>query len=329
MKNEETTTENIQTQTPSPHEADHAAPITTSGIVLKTGKEKAIAEDVLDLYSFTNYREYLNAFYISKRAKNPNYSMSTFVRKAGLGENSRGYLKLVIEGKRNLTSTTVRRFIDALALKGKEALYFENLVFFNQAKNAKDKNYYFGRLEAAADGKNSEQFELLRAHYQYHTSWYYVAVRELVGLSNFNEDATWITAALRNKINRRQAQEAISVLLQLGMIRRSETGKLMQSEPLVKYTGGTFSEIHHQFHLEMIERAKESLISDSYEERNGSGLTLSCDYSKLPEIKREIDIFRDKVNLLFGVGSQNPDTVFQINIQLFQLTPLKKTVYKE
>ena len=308
---------------------------TTSGIVLNAGlpEKKSVSKSAkankivdasrVDVFAFTNYREYLLAFYESKRAKNAAYSMSTFVRRAGLGENSRGYLKLVIEGKRNLTSNTIRRFTEALSLSGKETLYFENLVQFNQAKNAQDKQYFFERLSAAAEGAESKQFALMKSRYQYHTCWYYVAVRELVGLSNFQEDLGWISSQLRSKISRRQAQEALDLLVQLDLIRRDENGKLIQSEPLVKYAGGTFNEVHHRFHLEMIERAKESLTTDPYQERTGSGVTLSCDYDRLPEIKKAIDAFRDELNIKFGLGSSSPDTVFQINVQLFQLTPIK------
>jgi uncharacterized protein (TIGR02147 family) len=296
----------------------------TAGVVLTTGNRKGADTSKVDVFTFTNYREFLNAFYENKRAKNPAYSMSSFIRRAGLGANSRGYLKMVISGKRNLTANTIRRFSEAMSLNGKESLYFENLVHFNQAQSAQDKHHFMERLSAAAEGSQSKQFEILKSHYHYYTSWHYAAVRELVGLATFQEDMGWISSQLRNKINRRQAQEALEILLRLEMIKRDESGKLVQSEPLVKYTGGSFSGIHHKFHLEMIERAKESLNGDPYTERNGSGLTLSCDHDRLPEIKKAIDAFRDEINTKFGLGSTNPDTVFQINIQFFQLTPIQK-----
>lgn len=302
---------------PSLPGASSSSPEAITGVVLKAGESK------VDVFAFTNYRDYLHSFYEHKHSKNPAYSMATFIRRAGLGENSRGYLKLVIEGKRSLTSNTVRRFIDALGLAGREALYFENLVFFNQAKNAKDKDYYFHRLKVAASTTKSKQFEMLQDHYQYCTHWHYVAIRELVGLMSFQEDTTWIANQLRGKITRKQAQDALDCLIRMEFVRRDESGKLVQSEPLVKYPGGSFNEVYHKFHLEMIERAKESLENDPYVERNASGVTLSCDYSKLPEIKKAINAFRDELCLKFGVGSENPDTVFQVNVQFFQLTPLK------
>ncbi|MEK6707082.1 MAG: TIGR02147 family protein, partial [Bdellovibrionota bacterium] len=106
------------------------------------GVQDGIAPARVSVFEFTDYRAYLKTFYEAKKDANTHYSMSTFARKAGLGQNSRGYLKLVIEGKRSLTPHTLRRFVEALGLAAREAMYFENLVYFNQAKTSKDREYY-------------------------------------------------------------------------------------------------------------------------------------------------------------------------------------------
>ena len=299
-----------------------ASPV-QKGEILKTESKATTSSLKTDVFEFTDYRVFLKAFYEFKKSTNPNYSMSTFVRRAGLGENSRGYLKLVIEGKRNLTANTLRRFSEALSLNAKEALYFENLVYFNQAKTLKDREYYIERLGASAQGRESKQFELMKSKYQYWSNWYYVVIRELVGLSSFQEDSAWISNQLRNKISRRQAQDALKNLESLELIRRDvKTGKLVQSEPLVKHSGTFFNEVICKYHLEMMERAKEALRDDTYEDRSASSVTLSCEHSKMPEIRKAIADFRDELNLKFGTGPR-ADTVFQVNFQLFQFTPAK------
>lgn len=277
----------------------------------------------VNVFEFTDYRRYLQGFHDEKRAKNSAYTMSAFARKAGLGANSRGYLKLVIEGKRNLTPHTLRAFIEALGLDGKEALYFENLVYFNQARTAKDKDYYFKRLAAASEGRESSQFELLKSQYAYCTHWYLVAVRELVGLSDFREDPAWIASRLRGWIGKKEAQEAIEHLLRMGLIRRTESGKLVQEQPIVKIPAGIREFTIQNFHAQMIERAKESVLQDPYETRNASGVTLSCEVSEMPAIIGAINRFRDELTLRFGEGSGRPDAVIQANFQVFQLTTPK------
>jgi uncharacterized protein (TIGR02147 family) len=284
---------------------------------------------LVNVFEFTDYREFLKAFYEAKKNNNASYSMSTFIRKAGLGQNSRGYLKLIIEGKRNLTAHTLRRFIEALCLPVKESVYFENLVYFNQAKTVEDREYYFQRLRASAHGKETQQFELLSSQYHYYTNWYFVAIRELVAVQGFNDDPVWIVKQLKHKITKKEAQEALVHLERLGMIQKNANGQWNQSDALVKYPGGVFNQQIQKFHVQMIDRAKEALTEDPYLERNASSITLSCDYNRIPEIIKRINRFRDEVTTEFGMNSKQIDTVVQMNIQLFQLTEIKTLPKKE
>jgi uncharacterized protein (TIGR02147 family) len=282
------------------------------------------------VYDFTDYREYLKCFFEFKKLTNSAYSASLFARKAGLGGNSRGYLKLVIENKRNLSAQTIRSFSEALSLNAQQSLFFENLVLFNQSERNQDKKYYFERLMAANKGGRSEQLELLLSQHAYLTNWYYVAIRELVAVKGFKEEGAWIASQLRGKIKKDEASKAIKDLLNLGLLNRDPiTSELKQSEPLVKIAGGVFDAYIQNFHLQMIERSKESLIEDEYETRQASGVTLSCAIERLPEIKAVIAKFRDELNVKFGVDTLIPDSVVQVSVQMFQLTQPKKPEIKK
>jgi len=263
----------------------------------------------------------LKAFFDAKKTKSPQYSMSAFIRRAGLGHSSRGYFKMIVDGTRNLSVHTIRRFIEALDLTAKEALYFENLVCFNQAKSDKDKDFYFQRLKLAAKNDSSRQLDLLESQYMYYCNWYVIAVRELVGLTEFIEEPAWIVKQLRGKISKKQAEEALSHLEKLGLIKHDPSGKLIQSEPLVKYNRGAFSALMHKFHLEMMDRAREGLAEDESPDLQFSCVTLSCNRALVADIKNDIDAFRDTICTKYGI-SNDPDAVVQLNLQLFQLTPV-------
>lgn len=277
------------------------------------------------IYDFTDYREFLKSFFEFKKLTNPAYSASMFARKAGLGSNSRGYLKLVIENKRNLSAQTIRSFSDALGFTAHESLYFENLVLFNQSDRGQDKKYYFDRLVASNRGNKPEQLELMKAGILYHSNWYYFAVREMVALKGFKEDNAWISQQLRGKVKKDEVAQAVRDLLSLGLLTRDPEGNLKQSEPLVKVSGGFYNPYIQKFHLEMLDRSKEAILEDDYEDRHASGVTLSCSIEHLPEIKRAISQFRDQITERFGVEDLPPDSVLQMSIQLFQLTLPKKS----
>lgn len=281
------------------------------------------------LYEFTDYREYLESFFKAKKAANPTYSASAFARRAGLGENSRGYLKLVINGKRNLSATTIRAFSEALALGAGESVYFENLVHFNQADRPKDRKYYFERLQASQPKKKSAQFELLESQYRYFNNWYVIAVRELVQLKDFDEQPAAIAKALRNRITTKEAAQALEDLQVLELIARDENGKFIQTSPIVALLPGCLNPFIRNFHMGMMEQARQALVEDDYSQRSASGVTLSCARSHLPEILKEIDSFRERITEKFGISKLSADSVIQMNVQLFQLTQIPKSFVKK
>ena len=92
----------------------------------------------------------------------------------------------------------------------------------------------------------------------------------------------------------------------------------------MKYSGGTFRTVIQKFHGEMIDRARESLFDDPYEDREASCVTFACDSSRVGDMKKAIAEFRDKMNLEFGENSRALNSVFQLNVQIFQLTPVSK-----
>lgn len=111
---------------------------------------------------------------------NPHISESAFIQRAGYGENSRGYQKLIKNGKRNISHKGILGFVKALKLNEKEAIYFENLVRLNQIKNDEERSHHFKKIQEAAKNKTSRAYVILQSQYHYFSKWYFVAIRELV-----------------------------------------------------------------------------------------------------------------------------------------------------
>src|SRR4051812_9246405 len=91
------------------------------------------------VYDYSNFRLFLGDWLSWKKGVSPSYSGSIFARKAGL--QSHTLFGMVVRGKRNLGSSTIRAFAKAMSLRGREELYFERLVLFNQATSSDDKAF--------------------------------------------------------------------------------------------------------------------------------------------------------------------------------------------
>ena len=96
------------------------------------------------IYRYKVYRELLNDAYHEGKRESPGYTYASFAIKAGV--KSPNYLKLVIDGKRNLTPANIQAFAKALRLAGDEIEYFEALVLENQAETPAERSYYRRRL---------------------------------------------------------------------------------------------------------------------------------------------------------------------------------------
>ena len=189
----------------------------------------------LNIYQYKNYRDFLKDFYVGKKKFNPRYSYAVFSQKSGIA--SPNYLKRVMDGTRNITHNNLRNFIMGLSLGKKEATYFENLVHFNQTEQKEVKSFYFGELSKVSKNKEDSAFKIDAQFYEYLSHWFYVAIHELVNLSDFKEDLDWICAALKNKITKPQAKKALELLIKMGFLKRKEyTAEVIHSNPLVRTT---------------------------------------------------------------------------------------------
>ena len=89
------------------------------------------------MFEYVCARTYLAAHFERVKEQNPAFSYRAFSRLAKL--KSPNYLKLVVDGKRNLSPAMASRFAKACGLQGDQASYFGSLVRFTQAETARDR----------------------------------------------------------------------------------------------------------------------------------------------------------------------------------------------
>lgn len=267
----------------------------------------------MDVFRYRDYREFLRAFYAHK--KQGGLSYRGFARAAGLGAPN--YLKLVIEGKRNLSSDMAQRFATACRLNAEATEYFKILVSFNQAKRDDERNQLHERLTTFARFRSSQRLDL--AQKEYHGSWYIPAIRELVACPGFREDTAWIASTLMPPITERQAAQALDVLQQLGLLERDESGRLVQVSRAVS-TGPQPSGLYlRNYHAQMMDRAVQAMHDIAPDERYVSALTLSASPATVREVKRRVMEFRAELVALCDADPE-PAQIIQLNLQLFPLS---------
>ena len=276
------------------------------------------------IFDYRDFRSFLKDWFGWKKQVSRGYSGATFARKAGL--QSHTLLGMVIRGERNVGYHTIRSFTKALSLKGREKIFFEKLVLFNQAETSEDRSDFFEQLVSLAEGSGREILTQLKDYARYLSHWYVAAVHELVLLEDFKADPEWISAKLKRKITKKEAAEAWDILLSLGMVRLDPaSGRFAQIHVVMDFDSGEVNFAIRNFHKEFLDRAREAVDGEPIEERELSSLTLAVAQEDLPGLREKVKEFRKHINLIYTKKNETrqtgkPDRVVSVNMQLLVLS---------
>lgn len=274
-------------------------------------EKKPSAPDVLQ---YTNYRVFLHDYYTYRKATSAAFSLRFFATKAGL--SSHAHLKLVMDGKRNITKNTVVKIVQGLGFTDERAQYFENLVFFNQAKTDKEKAFYYGKLVRSTPGSRLHKMD--RAQFRVFTEWYHSVIREMVELVGFNPAPEWISRHLGNRISPEEAAESLRLLTTLGLLAKTANG-YRQAQNLITTDDEVNDLLVKEYHRQMLSKASESLEDVPAEKRDISAVTFAIRRKDFPALKKHLQLMRKEL-LDFSCEAGTGEDVVQINIQLFPLT---------
>ena len=269
----------------------------------------------IDVFAYLDYRAFLRDYCNARKTAGRGFSYRSFSRRAGL--KSPNYLKLVVDGERNLSAEMAERFALACGLKDDEIRYFVDLVAFGQAASLAERNQHYARLTGFQRYRNAHKLDL--AHAAYYSAWYMPAIRELAARADFRGDPHWIAEQLVPPITSSDAARALDTLFELGLLVKDERGAISQADALLS-TGPETRGLHiASYHRAMMQRAMESIDLVPAHQRDISSLTLCLGEAGLRAFKERVQRFRKEL-LELSALEQKPAQVVQINFQLFPLS---------
>jgi uncharacterized protein (TIGR02147 family) len=266
------------------------------------------------LTNYTDYRQYLKDYYRFRKAGQARFSLRIFARKANFSSHT--HLQYVMEGKRNLGPKTLVRLILAMELSSSQARFFQNLVFFNQAKRPDEKAFHYARLREENPGPAFKKME--QAQHKIFEEWYHGAILELSSVKGFRGHPGWIATRLFPTITPLQAQESLNLLVEAGFLRRV-ADSFIPVDPAVTTGDEVSPQLVRGYHLEMMRLAARAIDESPPEERDISAVCFTVKTADFPKVKRQIQQMRKQLKN-FGAGYGDGNRVIQINIQLFPLS---------
>jgi len=291
-------------------------------------KEAAQTASVLappKLGVFTDYRPYLKEFYEYRREQTKGslrpYSYATFAAAADI--KSPNYLKLIIDGQRNLSPEMARKFAKAMNLTREETEEFVALVDFTQAQEPIERNRY---LKVLADIRVRQQLksgEIKQETWEKVPSWVTWVLYALADQKGAGYDIQELFEIMRGKARPDDIRRSLERLLEAGeLVKDPQTGEIAKGRELMSGSESIPVALIRKLQAELIYLALESLFQDAPQDREFGTQTLALTEGEFEQLKFELRQFRKRWTKDIAVNrtSEKGDRVFQMNIQLFPVT---------
>ena len=264
----------------------------------------------------TEYKDYhplIKDFYEDQK-RTSYFSWREFAKLAGF--SSPTYLRLVSEGKSNLSRVSMNRMISAMGLAGFEANYFIALVNFCNAKDDEAKKPYWKEMRQIALEYKVRVVD--KEAVEYFDGWKNQVIRELAPMMP-NATPGKMAKACCNEISAADVASSLEFLTKTGFLKKSPDGSYRQTEKNVIASKEGMAYAVHALQKKMVALGGESIERFDAETRSISSVTLTVNRNCYERITREIDDFRKRI-IAIATDSGEANQIYQMNLQFFPMT---------
>jgi uncharacterized protein (TIGR02147 family) len=269
-----------------------------------------------DILEYLDYRDYLKDWYQASKQNNRFTSYRYISQKTDLDP---AWIVRVFQKQGHLSEESLPKFEKLCRFDQRRIEYFRILHHFCRTKSEEQQKDLFARLMELRD---IEAHTLASAELAYYNHWYVGALRALIGITQDTSNLEALAQNLSPAITLSEAQDAIEVLLKLGLIEDDQQGGWNITHRILTSGAEVQSGAVRNHHRQTLDLAIESLDRHLPEQRDISSLTLTIDQEDVAEVKERIAAFRRGL-LQFAHQSTKSDKVFQLNVSFF---PLSETV---
>ncbi|MFV8257152.1 DUF4423 domain-containing protein [Bdellovibrio bacteriovorus] len=298
------------------------------------GKEISMGSLVPPVLSdYMNYRQFLADFYLFKRKASKGslraYTYAVFSAAANI--KSPNYLKMIIEGKRNLSDDMIGKFGKALGFMKDQTEEFRLLVQFTQAMDPAERNMYLKKLSEHRVAGKLKSGEIDRKTWEKVPNWVAWIIYAMIDQDGVSFDTATLKKLLRGKASEDEIDNALTTLITSGDLRRDEvTGELKKARSLTDSPEEIPVALVRKLQSQLMYLGLESLYQDQPTEREFGTLTLSLTKSEFEEIKFKLRQMRKALHKDNSIARMKDkgERVYQLNIQLFPVTNAVESAVK-
>ena len=281
-------------------------------------------EPILGCY--TDFRQFLRDFYEFKvhqyRDSFGSYTYKTFSAAADL--RSPNYLKLIIDGARNVSPNTARKFAKAVGLDRESTDEFLLLIQYGQALDPLERNRHLRALNEFRLKKRLKSGELTSERAELAPRWVSWALHAIADQAGADFSTDGLRDLLMGKVSADEIRKSLQQLFNSGALNLdSETGRVKKG--IVSASQDDIpSDVIRKIQAELMYLGMESLLNGQSQEREIGTLTMCLTEAEFEKLRFELRHLRKRIlkDALIERERSPGDRVYQLNIQLFPLTKL-------
>lgn len=262
------------------------------------------------IFEMTDYRNFLQLELKKRCDANANYSLRAFAGKLKVPAST---LSEVLNRKAGLSLAKAKQISANLNLSDIEQDYFVTLVESFHARSKRDRELAKIRLLKL---QKTRAKKLDAGTWQVISNWYHAGILELSKVQGFQSEPQWIAKTLG--ISPKEARQACDRLLRLGILRLDGKNLRPTGLWLLKSPEEIPSDTIKQFHVTLLKKAAEEIYKQPIDRRNYSSLLMAISNEKLPEAKKLIAEFNQKLSTLMTSASDR-DSLYCFSTQLFRV----------
>ncbi len=291
--------------------------------LIKNNMPEVLSAPVLSEYM--DYRKFLGDFYsykrhLSKKDLRPyNYAMFS----AAADIKSPNYLKMIIEGRRNLSEEMILKFARAMGFNKEQSDEFRLMALFDQSTDPAARNFFLKELSDFRVQQQLRNGQIDKKIWQKIPNWITWVLYAMLDQENVDFQPAKLRELLRSKASESEIEEALKNLINSGEVVQDETtGKLRKSRNLIDSPDEVPVALVRKLQSQLMYLGLESLFQDSPQEREFGSLTMSLTRPEFEELRFKLRQMRKQLHKDNSIKRMsNPgERVYQLNLQLFPVT---------
>lgn len=280
---------------------------------------------VPDVSQYTDYREFLRDYYEFKKKTESSvlrpYTYSVFSASADI--RSPNYLKLVIEGQRNLSHQMAVKFARAMKLNRHQADEFCLLVSYGQETEPQKRAQHLRMLSEFRYKSQIKSGEINSKTTDLLPNWLTWVLYHMVDQEGVTFTPENIRQLIRTQTNTEEVRKSLERLVDAGLLNRNaDDGVVKKGKELVDDPKDVPQALIKKLQTELIYLGMESLFVDSPTDREFGAMTVSLTEDEFNRFKFELRQLRKKwaKDIATNRANSKGERVYQMNVQLFPIT---------